>query len=222
MAQLTRLQVVALMEETGLVPLFYHPDPALGKKVLQACYLGGARLLEFTARGEFAHEVFAELRKYARVELPEMAVGVGSVTDAAAASHYMAMGADFVVTPAFREDIARGCNRRKVLWVPGCGTPTEIAQAEELGCEIVKLFPGSVYGPEFVKSIKGPQPWTKIMPTGGVTTDKENLKAWFQAGVSCVGMGSNLISKEILLQQDFKGLEADVRSALATIKSVQP
>lgn len=221
MAQLTRLQVVALMEESGLVPLFYHPDPELGRKVLQACYHGGARLLEFTARGEFAHEVFAELRKYAHTHLPEMAMGVGSITDSAAASQYMGMGADFVVTPSFREDIARICNRRKVLWVPGCGTSTEIAQAEELGCEIVKLFPGSVYGPGFVKAIKGPQPWTKIMPTGGVTTDIENLRAWFEAGVSCVGMGSNLISKEVLINQNFKGLEEKVRSTLVTIKSVQ-
>ena len=178
--------------------------------------------MEFTARGEFAHEVFAELRKYAKSELPEMAIGVGSITDSAAASLYLQMGADFVVTPSFREDIARICNRRKTLWVPGCATPTEIGQAEELGCEIVKLFPGSVYGPGFVKAIKGPQPWTRIMPTGGVTTQAENLKAWFHAGVSCVGMGSNLISKEILANQDFNGLEMEVRSVLDTIKSIQP
>lgn len=222
MAKYTRIQVISLMEESGLVPLFYHPDPELGKKVLKACYNGGARLLEFTARGEFAHEVFAELRKYALSELPEMAIGVGSITDSAAASLYLQMGADFVVTPSFREDIARVCNRRKALWIPGCATPTEIGQAEELGCEIVKLFPGSVYGPGFVRAIKGPQPWTRIMPTGGVTTQVENLRTWFQAGVSCVGMGSNLISKEVLAKQDFNGLEAEVRSVLDTIKSIQP
>ena len=177
--------------------------------------------MEFTNRGDFAHEVFATLNKYALKELPGMILGVGSVTDAAAASHYMQLGANFVVTPVFRTDIARVCNRKKILWSPGCGTLTEIAHAEEWGCEIIKLFPGSVYGPEFVKAIKGPQPWTSIMPTGGVTTEKENLKAWFDAGVSCVGMGSQLISKQIIKNQSFQLLEERVRETLKTIESLK-
>lgn len=195
MAQYTRLEVAAVMKETGLVPLFYHPDLETSKKVIEACYKGGARLLEFTARGDFAHEVFGELVKYVTNQLPGMILGVGSVTDAAAASRFMSLGANFIVTPVLREDIAIVCNRRKVLWSPGCGTLTEIARAEELGCEIVKLFPGDVYGPEFVKSVKGPQPWTSIMPTGGVSPNEESLGAWFEAGVTCVGMGSHLIQK---------------------------
>ena len=202
------------MEKTGMVPLFYHPDVELGKKVLKACYDGGARLMEFTARGDFAYEVFSELNKFAIKELPGMMMGIGSITDAAAASLYMQMGANFVVTPSLREDIAIVCNRRKVLWSPGCGSLTEINRAEELGCEIVKLFPGSVYGPEFVKAIKGPQPWTKVMPTGGVTTEESNLKAWFNAGVTCVGMGSQLISKEILDTQDFGNLKKAVKKVM--------
>ena len=205
------------MKEQGMVPLFYHPDTELGKKVLKACYDGGARLMEFTARGDFAFEVFAELNKYARAELPGMILGVGSVTDAAAASLYIQMGANFIVTPSLREDIARVCNRRKILWSPGCGSLTEINRAEELGCEIIKLFPGSVYGPGFVKAIKGPQPWTEVMPTGGVSTEESNLKAWFDAGVCCVGMGSKLISSSLLEQEDFAGLEETVRTTLATI-----
>ena len=176
MARFTRLQVIDQMKKTGLVPLFYHKDVSVAKKVLQACYKGGARLLEFTHRGDFAQEVFRELILFVNDTLPEMILGVGSVTDAAAASNYMMIGANFVVTPVFREDIAIVCNRRKVLWSPGCGTLTEIAIAEERGAEIVKLFPGNIYGPEFVKAIKGPQPWTSIMPTGGVNTSKENLK----------------------------------------------
>ena len=209
------------MEETGLVPLYYHPDVALGKQVLQAVYKGGARLLEFTARGDFAHEVFAELSHFAKKELPELALGVGSITDAAAASLYMQLGAQFVVTPSLREDIALCCNRRKVLWSPGCGSLTEIGRAEELGCEIIKLFPGSVYGPEFVKAVQGPQPWTKIMPTGGVSPDPDNLRAWFKAGVCCVGMGSNLISKSLLEQQDFEGLTNNTHQVLQTIRELR-
>ena len=204
-----------------MVPLFYHSNTDLGKQVLKACYDGGARLMEFTARGDFAYEVFSELNKYATKELPGMIMGVGSITDAAAASLYMQMGANFIVTPSLREDIALVCNRRKVLWSPGCGSLTEINRAEELGCEIIKLFPGSTYGPGFVKAIKGPQPWTSIMPTGGVSTEEENLKAWFDAGVTCVGMGSKLISKEILAKKDFQGLENLVRSTLGTIIKVK-
>ncbi|MBU2903219.1 MULTISPECIES: bifunctional 4-hydroxy-2-oxoglutarate aldolase/2-dehydro-3-deoxy-phosphogluconate aldolase [Arenibacter] len=221
MSQFSRIEVAALMKETGLVPLFYHPDVELGKKILKACYNGGARLIEFTARGDFAHEVFAELNKFVINELPEMAVGVGSITDAAAASLYMQMGANFIVTPSLREDIAIVCNRRKVLWSPGCGSLTEINKAEELGCEIIKLFPGANFGPDFVKAIKGPQPWTSVMPTGGVTLEESNLKGWFNAGVTCVGMGSNLISKTVVENKDYNGLEKSVRETLALIKRIR-
>jgi 2-dehydro-3-deoxyphosphogluconate aldolase/(4S)-4-hydroxy-2-oxoglutarate aldolase len=215
------LEVVRVMQETGMVPLFYHPNIEIGKKVLKACYDGGALVMEFTARGDFAYEVFAELNKYAVKELPGMILGVGSITDAGAASMFLQMGANFVVTPSLREDIAIVCNRRKVLWSPGCGSLTEINRAEELGCEIIKLFPGSIYGPGFVKAVKGPQPWTSIMPTGGVSTDKANLKAWFDAGVTCVGMGSKLISKELMAREDFDVLEMNVKETLATIKELR-
>ena len=221
MAQYTRIEVVKVMEETGMVPLFYHPDIELGKKVLKACHDGGSRLLEFTARGDFAFEVFRELNKYAVKELPGMIMGVGSITDAAAASMFMQMGANFIVTPSVREDIALVCNRRKVLWSPGCGTLTEINRAEEYGCEIIKLFPGDTYGPGFVKAIKGPQPWTSVMPTGGVSTDEDNLRGWFNAGVTCVGMGSQMISKDILANKDYAGLEKRVRETLALIKRIR-
>lgn len=221
MAQYSRLEVASVMKETGMVPLFFHTDVEVSKKVLKACYDGGARLMEFTSRGDFAHEVFGELTKYAIKELPGMIMGVGSVTDAASASLYMALGANFIVTPVLREDIAIACNRRKVLWSPGCGTLNEIARAEELGCEIVKLFPGDIYGPQFVKGIKGPQPWTSIMPTGGVSPTVENLSGWFKAGVTCVGMGSQLISSEILKSENYTKLAAKVKAALDIIKEVR-
>lgn len=221
MARFTRIQVAQKMAEQGMVPLFYHADVDLGKKVLTACYRGGARLLEFTNRGDFAHEVFGELNKFCAKELPEMMMGVGSVTDAGTAGLYMQLGAAFVVTPVLREDIAIVCNRRKVLWSPGCGSLTEICRAEELGCEIVKLFPGGTYGPDFVKNIKGPQPWTSIMPTGGVSPDEKNLKGWFDVGVTCVGMGSQMISSDILKNGTFDVLENRIRDTLALIKSLR-
>ncbi len=221
MARYSRLEVVNTMIKTGLVPLFYHEDIEISKKVLQACYEGGARLLEFTNRGDFAHEVFTELIKYSIENLPGMILGIGSVTDAGAASLYMQLGANFIVTPVFREDIAIACNRRKVLWSPGCGTLTEIAKAEELGCEIVKLFPGGIYGPSFVKGIKGPQPWTMIMPTGGVSPDRDNLEEWFNAGVSCVGIGSKLISKKIIASQNFEVLKNKVKNVIELIEKLK-
>lgn len=221
MAQYTRLEVVKQMQDSGMVPLFYHHDIEVAKSVLKACYDGGARLMEFTNRGDFAIEIFNQLIKYSIAEFPGMILGVGSVTDAAAASLYMLSGANFIVTPVFREDIAVVCNRRKVLWSPGCGSLTEIAQAEEMGCEVVKLFPGSTYGPGFVKAIKGPQPWTSIMPTGGVSTDKDNLKGWFDAGVTCVGMGSQLISKDILAKKDYSTLSTNVKAALDLIQQLK-
>ena len=221
MAQYSRIEVATVMQETGMVPLFYHPDIELGKSVLKACYNGGSRLLEFTARGDFAFEVFLELNRFAIKELPGMIMGVGSITDAAAASLFMQMGANFIITPSLREDIAIVCNRRKILWSPGCGSLTEINRAEELGCEIIKLFPGSTYGPEFVKAIKGPQPWTSIMPTGGVSTAAENLKGWFDSGVTCVGMGSQLISNKIIENQDFEGLEKLVKDTLHLISTLR-
>lgn len=221
MAQYTRIEVATLMEKTGLVPLFYHDDVGVGKKVLKACYDGGARLLEFTSRGDFAFEIFAELNKYAIAELPGMVLGVGSVTDAAAASLYMQLGANFVVTPVLREDIALVCNRRKVLWSAGCATLTEMAKAEELGCEIVKLFPGDAYSPNYVKAIKGPCPWTSIMPTGGVAPTEESLKSWFDAGVTCVGMGSKLISKDSSGNFDFSEIQKLTALSIDYIKSIK-
>ncbi len=221
MAQFTRIEVATVMKETGMVPLFYHSDIEVSKKVLKACYNGGARLMEFTARGDFAHEIFGELTKYAIKELPGMVMGVGSVTDAAAASLYMALGANFIVTPVLREDIAMVCNRRKVLWSPGCGSLTEIVKAEELGCEIVKLFPGGIYGPNFVKGIKAPQPWTSIMPTGGVSPTEESLSSWFKAGVTCVGMGSKLMIKNAEGNFDYKKIQEVTQSAIEIIKTLK-
>ncbi len=209
------------MQGQGLVPLFYHPDIEVCKGVLAACYRAGSRVVEFTNRGDFAHEVFSALNKFAQSELPGMALGVGSVTDAGTAALFIQLGANFIVSPALRDDVALTCNRRKIPYLPGCGTLTEIGRAEELGCEVIKLFPGSIYTPQFVKDLKGPQPWTSIMPTGGISITQDSLTAWFGAGVTCVGMGSQLISKEILEQKDFATLESRVGAALAMISDIR-
>lgn len=221
MARFTRIEVAQKMSAQGMVPLFYHADLEIAKKVITACYEGGAHLLEFTNRGDYAHEIFRDLNKYCEDELPEMIMGVGSVTDAGTASLYMQLGANFVVTPVLREDIAMVCNRRKVLWSPGCGSLTEIARAEELGAEVVKLFPGSTYGPGFIKDIKGPQPWTNIMPTGGVSPDQENLKSWFDAGAYCVGMGSKLMAKHENGDFDYTLIKQKTNTALKIIADLR-
>jgi 2-dehydro-3-deoxyphosphogluconate aldolase / (4S)-4-hydroxy-2-oxoglutarate aldolase len=209
------------MMDEGLVPLFYHSDIELCKEVMRACFRGGTRLLEFTNRGAFAHEVFAELARFAQRDLPGFIIGAGSVIDAGTASMYLQLGANFIVSPMLVEEVAVVCNRRKVLWTPGCGSLTEINQAHELGAEIIKLFPAGVYGPGFIKDSLGPCPWLKIMPTGGVTPSEDNLQSWFQAGAACVGMGSQLISKDILANRDMEALEDKVRRVLKVIQKVR-
>ena len=221
MKRLTRPQIANQMEKLGLVPLFYHEDAELVKNVVKACYKGGARFFEFTNRGELAHEVFTETVKFCRKECPEMILGVGSVTDAASASLYMALGAEFVVSPVLREDVAKICNRRKILYLPGCASVSEICAAEELGCEVIKLFPAAVLGPAFVKAVKAPQPWTSIMPSGGVTAEKRNLENWFNAGVTCVGMGSSLVTRQITQEGDFEALEKKVAEVQKLISEIR-
>lgn len=208
------------MKETGLVPVFYHPDPGICKKVVKACYDGGVRVFEFTNRGDFAHEIFSVLHKYVINELPDLIMGVGSIIDPGTTSLYIQLGANFIVSPLLNEEMAKICNRRKISWSPGCGSVSEISKAEELGAEVVKIFPGSqVGGPKFVAAVSGPMPWTSIMPTGGVEPTEENLSAWFKAGVHCVGMGSKLITKEIIQNSDFALLTERVKEAMKIIGS---
>lgn len=221
MAKYDKIQVINTMAETGMVPVFYHACPETAKAVLKACYEGGVRAFEFTNRGDFAHEVFAELVKYANAELPGMIVGVGSVVDPATAALYIQEGANFVVGPLFNPEIAPVCNRRLVPYCPGCGTVSEVGKAQELGCDLCKVFPGDVLGPSFVKGLRAPMPWSKIMVTGGVKPTKENLEGWFKAGVTCVGMGSNLFPKDVIAAKNWGEITRLCKDALGIVKSVR-
>ncbi|SCD22224.1 keto-hydroxyglutarate-aldolase/keto-deoxy-phosphogluconate aldolase [Proteiniphilum saccharofermentans] len=222
MAKFTRLQVYQTIVDTGIVPVFYHSDTEVAKKVLKACYEGGIRAFEFTNRGDFAHEVFAELVKWADKECPEMILGIGSVVDAPTAALYIQLGANFVVGPLLNPEVFKVCNRRQIAYSPGCATVSEIGLAQELGAEIVKVFPGgNVGGPSFVKNIKGPMPWSRIMVTGGVEPTEENLSAWFRAGVTAVGMGSNLFPKEVLKNGEWHKITELCRVSLSIVKKYQ-
>ena len=217
MAKFDKLAVMQKIGETGMVPVFYHSNAETAKKVIKACYDGGVRAFEFTNRGDFAQEVFAECVKFAAKECPELALGIGSVVDAPTAALYIQLGACFVVGPLFNPDIVPVCNRRLVPYCPGCGTVSEIGKAQELGCDLCKLFPGDVYGPAFVKGMMAPCPWTKLMVTGGVAPTKENLTAWVKSGVYCVGMGSKLFPKEEVAAGNWQYITDKCKEALGYI-----
>lgn len=217
-----RMTVLNAMMDQGVIPVFYHPDVEVCKNVIQACANGGAKCVEFTNRGDFAPHVFFEVAYHFSKVDPSVIMGAGSIVDAPTAGLFIANGAKFIVGPLTNADVAKVCNRRKIPYSPGCGSASEISFAEELGCEIVKVFPGScVGGPEFVKSVLAPTPWTRIMPTGGVENNVESLTKWFKAGVVCVGMGSNLVTKDLLAAKDYKGIEKKVAETIALIRSIR-
>lgn len=218
MARFSRIKACQVMAETGMVPVFYHNELETSKQVLKACYHGGVRAFEFTNRGDFAHETFGELNKWAAKECPDMILGIGSVVDAGTASLFLQLGANFVVGPLLNPDIFKVCNRRQVAYIPGCGSVSEIGYAQELGAEVVKVFPaGNVGGPSFVKNVKAPMPWSSIMVTGGVEPTEENLTKWFDAGVTCVGMGSNLFPKDVIAAKDWDKISQICKDAMVII-----
>ena len=214
MSKFDKIAVMQKMAATRMVPVFYHADAEVTRQVVRACYTGGVRVFEFTNRGDMAHEVFSDVIKFVRRECPELALGVGSVVDAPTAALYMQMGADFVVGPLLNEEVARVCNRRCVPYTPGCGTVSEVGRAQELGCDLIKVFPGDVLGPKFVKGIMAPMPWTRLMVTGGVEPTEENLQAWRKAGVFCVGMGSKLFPKERIAANDWDFVSEQCRKSI--------
>jgi 2-dehydro-3-deoxyphosphogluconate aldolase / (4S)-4-hydroxy-2-oxoglutarate aldolase len=221
MARFSRLHVCQNLLAIPLLPLFYNTDVEICKSVLRACYRAGVRSFEITNRGDFAHEVFAELVRMSAKECPEMVLGAGTIMDTGTAALYIQLGADFIVSPNFNSEIAKVCNRRKIAYMPGCATLTEVSNAEEWGVEIVKLFPGDGLSPKFVKGLKGPMPWSKVLITGGVEPTQESLAAWFGAGADAVGIGSSLLTKDILDNQDWVALENRVKEAVRIISTLK-
>ena len=221
MAKYDKIQVLTAIRETGIVPVFYNGNLEISKNVLKACYDGGIRAFEFANRGDFAQEVFGELVKYANSELPGMIVGIGSVVDPGTAALYIQLGANFVVGPLFNPAIAPICNRRNIPYAPGCGGVSEVGAAQEAGCDLCKVFPGDVLGPAFVKGLRAPMPWSKLMVTGGVKPTRENLEGWFKAGVFCVGMGSNLFPKDVIAAGEWSKISDLCREALEIVKKVR-
>ena len=222
MAAKDRMAVLSAMMDQSIIPVFYDPDVEVCKNVIQACANGGAKCIEFTNRGDFASHVFYEVTRHFAKADPSVIMGVGSIVEAPTAGIYIANGAKFIVGPLLNADVAKVCNRRGIPYSPGCGSATEIGDAQELGCEIVKVFPGSsVGGPEFVKAVMGPMPWTRIMPTGGVEPDEASLRKWFGAGIVACGVGSNLITKELLKAKDYAGIEKRVAETISLVKKIK-
>ena len=222
MARFARLTVLNSMIEVGFVPVFHHDDLDTARSIVAALSRGGARVIEFTNRGDHAFEVFSELERYCASDHPQVILGAGSVVDEVTAGTYINIGANFVVGPMLDRRVAEVCNRRKVAYSPGCASPTEVALAHELGCEIVKVFPGGlVGGPAFVKAVLGPCPWALLMPTGGVDTTEDSLSAWFEAGVPCVGIGSKLVSKDLVDAADWEALERRTAGVASIISELR-
>ena len=222
MARFDRLTVLNAVFEAGLVPVFYNADLEVARKIVAACAEGGAKVVEFTDRGDRAWNVFTPLAEWVETAQPNVILGVGSVIDAPTAALYISSGANFVVGPVLNPEVARLCNRRKIAYMPGCGSASEISQAEALGVEIVKVFPGSqVGGPGFVRAVLGPTPWTRIMPTGGVDATEESIRAWFGAGVACVGIGSKLVAKDLVASKDYGSISKRVALVLAWIRQAR-
>lgn len=214
-------QLIGQMSEQGLLPLFYHADAQVCTAVVKALYGAGIRVVEFTNRGAQALENLKQLHQLRLRELPDLIIGAGTITTADQANRFLDAGADFLVSPVFDNDVCDVAYLRKVLWVPGCMTPTEIHVAAQAGIQLIKLFPGSVLGPGFVQAIRELFPQIKFMPTGGVESTAENLGAWFKAGVVAVGMGSQLITKEALAAGDYARVSSKTAGALEIIHAIR-
>ena len=213
--------IINQLNQTGIIPLFYHSDLDTCKQIIKACYDGGLTEIEYTNRGNKALENFPQLKQFVTNNYPDLLLGIGSIINKEQAAAFLHLGADFIVAPILDEETALFCAGNKVIWIPGCGTLSEIARAIKLGAQVVKIFPGNVLGPAFVKAVLAPMPYLKLMPTGGVEPTEDNLKAWFNAGVFCVGMGSNLITKEIIADKDYNKLTNKVKEVITIIHNIK-
>ena len=214
----TKEELYAKLSEVPIMPLFNHSDLALSKAVVKACHDGGIKVFEYTNRGEGAALIFAELVKYIRQELPDMAIGIGTVFNAEEAEYFVGLDTDFIVQPILNPAVGAVCNKHKIAWMPGVMTISEIYNAQQAGADIIKIFPANVLGTAFIKALKAPMPHAKVMVTGGVEPNEENLKGWFSAGVTAVGMGSQLFPKEVLASGNYQQIEEVVKKCVAMVK----
>lgn len=222
MARFLKIKTLIEMYKIGLIPVFYNSDVEVSKNIIKACAEGGSVCIEMTNRGDGAIKVFSEMAEYCQKEIPGVILGAGTIVDAPTGALYINYGANFIVGPVIDKELAILCNKRKIPYIPGCGTVTEIQVAQSLGAEFCKIFPGDlVGGPAFIKAIKGPCPWIDVMPTGGVDTTKESITEWFSAGVACVGIGSKLITRELVKNKDYKVITSEVKRVIGLIKEVR-
>jgi len=221
MARFAKHDVISRLLEIGLLPVFYNNNLEISKKIVESCEQGGAKLVEFTNRGDLAYEIFKELIKWSKVESPDLILGVGTIIDPVTAVHYINSGANFIVGPVFNPEIAKICNRRKVVYVPGCFTPSEISSAEEMGAEIIKLFPGKTVTPYFIKALLGPCPWSRLMPSGGVEPTRKDVFDWISAGATALNMGSKLLSKDLIHKGDFSGISRNIKQCILWINEAR-
>ena len=221
MAKILRHRVVEEILRVGLVPVFYNGDADIAAGVVKACFEGGASLVEFTNRGDRAHSVFNDLSTLCDRELPETVLGAGTVIDPHTAALYINSGANFIVGPSLNPEVARLCNRRKVLYIPGCQTPTEISEAEELGVDIVKLFPASALTPKFVRDLMGPSPHTLLMPSGGIGLNESDVSEWIGAGAVALNLGSALIRRDLMMNRSYESIREGVESCIRWINEAR-
>jgi 2-dehydro-3-deoxyphosphogluconate aldolase/(4S)-4-hydroxy-2-oxoglutarate aldolase len=213
--------ILKFIPEQGLLPLFFHKDEQVSLDVLRALYDAGIRAVEYTNRGEAALANFKAMRRLCDAEMQDLYLGIGTIKSADMARAFLDAGADFLISPVFDASVADVAYLNKTLWVPGCMTPTEIHEAEKAGCPLVKLFPGNVLGPGFMSAIKELFPNLQFMPTGGVELEEGNLKAWFASGVVAVGMGSKLITKQILQEKNYSLLKQNTAEAIRIIREIR-
>jgi 2-dehydro-3-deoxyphosphogluconate aldolase/(4S)-4-hydroxy-2-oxoglutarate aldolase len=221
MANFEQPKVIEEILRIGLVPVFYNSEKSTSKKIVQACVAGGATVVEFTNRGKAAFDVFDELLTWTQKELPDVIVGSGTILDHATATNYLDRGANFIVGPIYNPEVATLCNQKKVAYIPGCLTPSEIIAAEKNGADIIKVFPGSTVGPEFIKALHGPCPWLKLMPSGGVEVTQQNISSWIQAGAAALNIGSNLIRKDLVKAGDFTSIKNMVADCIRWIQEAR-
>ena len=210
-----------LIPQQGILPLYFNKDTEVSIEILRALYRAGVKSVEYTNRGEAALVNFTAMKKVCETEMKDMYLGVGTIKNAEMAQQFIDAGADYLISPGLVASVAAIADKNDMLWVPGCMTPSEIIKAETLGAKFIKLFPGNLLGPDFMSGIKELFQGLKFMPTGGVDTTKENLSGWFKSGVCAVGMGSKLVSKQLMEAKDYAAIERDTKAVIETINSIR-